>query len=461
MVLAQNVPTHDVFVRPETLENCEAAAKRLASLFPTKTVLEWLALLTSGTRFLWIAHGVSEQEMQKITAQGLYWLESIPTFKRVYAPSTAHVVGYLSHDQVGISGLEKAFEASLAQGENVFTSLDLKVQYIFQEEMAASLERFSATSGAFLCVHVPTGRIVASGCLPTFDPNAQKDPNDAAISDQNMRSVLEMGSVFKLFTIALALNNGMTPETVFDARGLKVGGFTITDLNAQNRALTLQEIFVHSSNIGSGKIALELGADKQKAFLKSLGLFDRQNVQGLWTAAPLIPHPWGPSTVTAVSYGYLPVTPMHFMRAACSVVRGHDLPLHYAREAVPPAGDSCGDPRAIRALLRSSVKKGEVPGYEVGGKSGTANLLVNGKYIQKHNRTSYFCVFPYTNPEYAVFVTLEAPKADASTYGYATGGWMAAPLASRMIRRVAPLLGVVSVAQKSDAMRALLDSLPS
>ena len=320
---------------------------------------------------------------------------------------------------------------------------------------------------------VHTGEIVSMVSLPDFDANRPATARPEERLNRAAQSVYEMGSTFKAFTVALALESGVaSPGETFDARApLRIGGNTISDFHAENRQLTLEEIFTHSSNIGSSLIAMEAGAGAQRDLLTRLRLLERSPIELIESAEPLLPRQWGPTETATISYGHgVAVSPIAVAAAFAAIANGGvyvQPTLQLVRPDEIIAGERVideGIADTVLGMMREVVENGtgrraEALGYRVAGKTGTAEKPGRGGYDRNRLISSFSAVFPYDDPQYVVLVMLDEPHGNASTFNYATGGWTAAPAAGEIIRRIAPILGVEREGDadtRSELLRAAL-----
>jgi cell division protein FtsI (penicillin-binding protein 3) len=372
----------------------------------------------------------------------------------------SHVIGLTDIDNNGLAGIEKRFDADLREDRDpIKLSLDIRVQHMLREELYKSMTEFSAIGAAGMVLDVNTGEIVGMSSLPDFDPNNIETVTDEAMFNRGTLGVYEMGSTFKLLNTAMALDSGRVGlENAFDARKpLRVARFRISDYHAKNRWLSVPEILVYSSNIGSARMAQFLGTQTQKDFLGKFGMLSRAKLEVPEVGAPLVPSPWRDINTLTISFGHgIAVSPVQLVNGVATLVNGGIFrdPTLLARDPQQPeAGrrvikQSTSD--IMRALMRMVVmegtgKKAIVPGYMVGGKTGTAEKQVNGRYKRKALMSSFVAAFPLQKPRYVVLAMLDEPKGTKETFGYATGGWVAAPVVGAVIRRLAHLYALPPV----------------
>src|SRR5205085_341950 len=391
--------------------------------------------------------------------------------KRIYpnGAEVAHLIGLVNVDNQGIAGIEKWLDgnglaalhaAGLATDrlqEPVRLAVDLRSQHVIRDELIAARDRFKAKAAAGLVTDVRTGEILSMVSVPDFDPNNPKEANDPTRINRPTTGVYEMGSTFKALTFAMALDSGkVTLNSSFDARGsLRYGKFNVHDYHGKNRVLTVPEIFIYSSNIGTARMALSLGVEAHKAFLKKVGQLDRLRTELPESAEPLVPKRWGELNTITIAFGHgLSVAPLQAVMAVSAFANGGLLipPTFLKRteaeaRAVATRVLKPGTSTLMRYLLRLNAEKGtatkgDVKGYYVGGKTGTAEKVVNGRYAKNKLLTSFTAILPADNPRYQLLIMLDEPQGSAETHGYATSGWNAVPTAAKVIARLAPMLGL-------------------
>jgi cell division protein FtsI (penicillin-binding protein 3) len=469
-LLATDVRTPSLFAEPHRLVDVDEATDLLLKTLPDLDRAELRARLTSKRYFAWLKREITPEQQRAIYRLGLPGIGFLKEYKRVYpnGPLAAHVLGQVNVDNQGILGLEKwidngglsaLHQAGFATSHNltpVEIAIDLDVQQAVRDELLIAKDRFKAQAANALVVDVQTGEIVSMVSLPDFDPNRPGSPKDPNRFNRLMTGVFEMGSTFKALTTAMALDSGkVNMNSTFDAtHPLKYGKFTINDFHPQRRVLSTSEVFTYSSNIGSARIALTMGVEAHKAFLKKMGLLDRLRTELPESAMPLIPNPWGEINTVTIAFGHgLSVTPLQAVKATAALVNGGFLiePTFLRRtEAEAKANatrvikQSTSD--QMRYLMRlnvevGSAKRAEVEGYFVGGKTGTSEKVERGRYSKNKLLTAFMGIFPSDKPKYLVLVMLDEPQKEQGATA-ATAGLNAAPVAGKIIARIAPLLGV-------------------
>jgi cell division protein FtsI (penicillin-binding protein 3) len=459
-VLATTLPTASLYANPRQIRDPALVADRLAAILPELSPSATAVKLASERSFVWLKRKLTPREQYRVNRLGIPGLYFQREQERVYPHGalTAHVVGFANVDNQGLAGIEQAFEETLrGSPDPVQLSLDLRVQHIMAEELAAAMAEFKAIGATGLVLDARSGEVVAMVSLPSFDPEAPgAAPSDARFNRASL-GIYEMGSVFKIFTTAMALDQGAVGlNDGFDvSRPIRVARFTINDFKPKKRWLSIPEIFIYSSNIGTVHMAMEAGTSVQQAFLGDLGLTRSVAVELPEIGEPLLPSPWREINTMTISYGHgLAVSPLQLVAAVAAVVNGGELkPLTLLKRpegtAVPGRRVmSAETSRNMRWMMRLVVqhgtgRKANAEGYLVGGKTGTADKLLGRRYARGARIASFAGAFPMDDPRYVVFAMVDEPKGNKKTYGYATGGWVAAPVVRRVVERMAPLVGIM------------------
>ncbi|MCH2548145.1 MAG: penicillin-binding protein 2 [Alphaproteobacteria bacterium] len=462
-VLATTLRTASLYANPKLLREPVVIAEQLKKALPDIDEKQIAKRLSSDRSFVWIKRHLTPKEQKIINDMGVPGLNFEPEYKRIYPQANlfAHVLGYVDVDSKGMAGIERGFEEFLrdedGHAEPLKLSVDMRVQAILQEELQASIKEFRAIGGAGVVMDITTGEVVAMTSLPDFDPHEPGKADADARFNRATMGVYEMGSTFKTFTMAVALESGVANmRSSYDAtKPIRVARFTINDSHPENRWLTVPEIFAYSSNIGTVKMVMDVGSKRQQSFMKKLGMLDAVEMEIPEVADPLLPDPWREINTMTISYGHgIAVTPVHLVRAIASITgKGNLLPVTFVKDGNmgKPTGErilSEANVVNVRKLLRLVVEHGtgsksNAQGYRVGGKTGTAEKLGNGGgYKADSKMASFVGVFPIDDPRYAVLVMVDEPKGTKKTWGYATGGWVSAPVVGNFVSRVGPLLGI-------------------
>ncbi len=459
-LLATTLINYDLYARKKYIWNTDETAQQLAGIFPENEVSELKARLDKKGGQVLLKRGLTPVQKRAAFNLGLPGLVFEPAPQRFYPNGhlAAHIVGFSDVDLKGIAGAEKAFENKLVEpnAPSLALSVDLRVQNAVMTELQASIDKFDADTGAAIVMNIKTGEILAMASLPNFDPNA---PNTASPQDRYNHasmSTYELGSVFKPITMAMALETGVTDlkEKFPVQKPLKVRDKFIRDDHPSKYPLAMPEILAESSNRGTAMMALRAGGDAQQAFLKKLGLMDRVPIELKESAAPQVQREWQDITTVTVSYGHgISVTPLALTAATGALLNGGEYvtPTLRKQDSVTRSERrrviSEETSQTLRDLMRYVATDGtgrnaRVKGYAIMGKTGTADKPSKDGYDERRLVSSFIAAFPYEDPTYAVFVTLDEPKAVEGTYGYATAGWNAAPTTGNIIERIGPMLGV-------------------
>jgi cell division protein FtsI (penicillin-binding protein 3) len=476
-LLATSLGSPSLYADPRQVIDAAAAVRKLATVFPGLDRAALYQKLTSGKSFVWIKRRLTPRQEAMVNDLGIPGLQFDHEERRIYPYGDlfAHVVGYTGIDNRGFAGVERAYDSVLKKRRQPLQlSLDVRLQYILREEVARVMRDFSAIGGGGIIMNVNTGEILALVSLPDFDPNHPERPDrdypNASWSDRAFdRMTLgdyEVGSVYKTFTLAMALDCGAATMTSrFDAsHNIHIGRFTISDYHGKHRPLTVPEIFMYSSNIGAAKVALAVGAERQKAYLRRFGLLSRPQVDLDERGRPHYPSDWRPINVMTIGFGHgISETPIQVATAASAMINGGIL--RPATVLKVPPGQRVPGRRVIsphtseemRKLLRLVVEYGtarfaEVPGYVVGGKTGTAEKVVHGVYARHKLLSDFIGAFPMNNPQYLIYMMVDEPHGTKASHGYATAGWTVVPATGRVIARIAPLLGVQPVDESAPAI---------
>jgi cell division protein FtsI (penicillin-binding protein 3) len=468
-LLATDIKGATLYADPAKVIDRDELVEQVASVLPDINTAELREKLKNGKRFVAIKRELTPKQQAEIYELGQAGLGFIEEYRRVYpmGATASHVVGHVNVDNKGLAGIEKFIDdnpqlamsapENAVGGEAVTLSLDLGVQHVLREELVNAMTTYRAKAAAGVVIDVESGEVVAMVSLPDYDPNYREQALDKDRLNRMTSGVYELGSVFKVFTLAAALDGGSaTMRSSYDAsQPIRVGRFTIEDFHGKKRRLTVPEIFIYSSNIGAAKAALDLGIERHKAFLGKIGLLGRLSTEIGETAEPLIPSPWGRLNTITIAYGHgLSVTPLQLATATLPLVNGgfavNPTFLPRTRAAGLKQSPSVLKPatsHSMLQLMRLNVLKGtgkraEAEGYRVGGKTGTAEKVVGRSYEGSALLNSFLATFPTDAPEYVVLVTLDEPKRVPESHNEATAGVNAAPTVGKIVARIAPILGV-------------------
>ena len=458
-IIATSLPTVNLYANPRKILNPEKAAHELAVALPDLDFEQTLKKLKQKGSFVYLKRNLTPSQQYQINYLGIPGLEFENGEKRVYPHKNllAHIIGSTNIDNEGISGIEKAMDERLTQSDiPLQLSIDVGIQDTIRMLLKEGMEKFHAIGATAVLMDVNTSEIISMVSLPDFDPNNNRVKDERALFNMATKGVYEPGSVLKIFNTAMSLESGKVKVTDrFDAtQPLKLKYNVIKDYRGENRWLSVPEILVYSSNIGSAQMALKVGGSEQRNFLEKLGFFEPLDIEVAERGYPLVPKRWGDGTIATVAFGYgIAVSPLHVITGYSAVVNGgiYHSPSLIKGSAKGKDGHrviSFNTSKAMRKLMRlvvtdGSGKRSNVPGYEVGGKTGTANKLsAQGKYVDKKVRTTFVSAFPISNPKYALIVMMDEPKALKETWGFVTAGWNTVPTASKIITAIAPQLNL-------------------
>lgn len=477
-VLATDIRTPSVYINPRQVIDVDDAVERLISVLPDLDPEKLRKDVQSDRAFLFIEREITPRQQALVRDLGIPGVGFLRENRRVYpaGATTSHVLGLVNVDHEGISGFEKYLDgtglaalhsagfATEADQAPVQLAIDLRVQHAVHQELSDAIETFSASAAGGIVMDVRTGEIVAMVSLPDFDPYQQEQALEPDRLNRITSGVYELGSVFKTFTFAMLLDSGIGDlNSTFDAsRPIRIGGFTIDDFKGANRPLLVPEAYTKSSNIAAARMALAVGVDGHQEFLKRIGMFDRLRTELPETAAPLLPANWTDISTMTISFGHgISVTPLQAVTATAAMVNGgHYLQPTFQRrtqeQALETARSVIGPDtsREVRYLLRLNAEQGtgrraNVDGYRVGGKTGTAEKIVNGRYDSSRKLNTFMGAFPMDDPRYAFVIMIDEPKALPEHGGYNTAGYNAVPTAGRIVQRIAPMLGVTPESEEN------------
>ncbi len=465
VVLATNLPAMNLYADARRVLDPADAANRLVGVLPELKKAEVLERLSSGRPFVYLARNLTPRQQQAVNDAGIpgVYFEDSEYRATLHGPLASHVLGATDLDNNGIAGVELAFDEALKQRSGPLRlTLDIRVQHAVRKTMLDAMAQFKAKAGTAVVLDAATSEILSLVSLPDYDPERFGEASEDARFNRATLGVYEMGSTFKVFNTAMALETGKIrlQDTYDTTKPLRIARFSIRDSHPEDRWLTVSEILVHSSNIGSARMAMEVGPEGQRAFLGSLGLLGPIATGLPESGSPLYPDRWRDISTMTISFGHgIAVTPVHLATATAAIINGGvlrratllpgDIETEGTRVIRPETSD------VIRRLMRlvvqdGTAKKADVVGYRVGGKTGTAEKAAGGGYDRKKLRTSFISAFPMNDPKYVVLVVLDEPQGLKETFNFATAGWNAAPTAGRVIEAVAPLLGVFPNHEQTD-----------
>src|SRR5215831_12100759 len=470
-VLATDVKAPSLFGEPRRIIDKDEAIELLTATLPDLETGEARDRLSSKKGFVWLKREINAQQQQDIHRLGIPGIGFLRENKRVYPTGNevAHLIGLVNIDNQGIAGMEKWLDsngladlhrAGLATDRlqrPVELSVDLRVQHALRDELLKAKEKFHARAASGLVSNVRTGEIVAMVSVPDFDPNSPKEAHDPDRINRLTTGVFEMGSTFKAFTLAMALDSGKYDlNSLWDARApLHYGKFAIHDDEPKGRFLNMKEVFYYSSNVGAARIALSQGVEGHKAFLRKMGQLDRLRTELPESAMPIVPKRWSELNTITIAFGHgMAVAPLQAVMGVSALANGgllipptfmkrtEEEARTIAKRVIKPETSD-----KMRYLMRlnaeiGTAKRANVPGYYIGGKTGTAEKVINGHYAKRRVLTAFTAIIPADKPKYQLLIMLDEPQPLKETYGFIQSGWNAVPTAGKVIARIGPLLGI-------------------
>jgi len=483
-LLAVNLPSSSLFANPQKVVDHEKCIERLSKILPNLDKKKLLSDLKSDKTFIWIKRDLLPKTQVEIFNLGLPGFDFEPEQKRVYTFGNlfSHIIGYVGRDFSGLAGLERYYDKFLnnqdehennnkqGQAKALELSIDVRLQGILNEEIDKTIKEFKAIGAVGIIADPNNGEILALVSKPDFDPHNPSLANSEELFNRASLGAYEMGSVFKSLTMAIGFDTkSITFHDAYDITYMKIGRFQLKDTHPKRGWHSVAEIFLHSSNIGVSQIALEVGKINFKKYLKNLGLFDQLKIELPERATPLFPsdNRWNDLSTATMSYGYgLSISPMHFVQAMLPLVNGgyfHNLSL--IKKSNIDTGIKVFEKETsneMKKLFRLVVKEGtgrkaDVKDYLVGGKTGTAEKLGGKQYLKNSRRSSFFGVLPASNPKYVIYIMFDEPKGTKETFGFAGGGWTAAPAVGRVLERMITLYGIKAVDENDKDVQDIIN----
>ena len=465
IILASTIPTASAYINPKHLRDKESL-KSIAKVVAIN-VDDLKTQITNKKHFIWLKRHITSKEQQMLHDFGVPGIYFIDDQKRIYPHRNlfSHIIGLVDTENHGISGIEASFNKDLINDSNnidfIQTSLDTRVQYIVRQELNNTINLHNAVGGTALVMDVRTGEIISSVSLPDYNPHNIKNVKNHRFFNQTTLGVYEMGSILKVFTLAIGIDSGqINLDNVFDvSTPIQIHKHKIGDYKGgKGGMLSIPEILMYSSNIGVAKIIQKVGIKKQQDYFKKLGMFSKTKIEVPEKSYPIIPNikMWKELRSITISYGHgIAMTPIHLMQSFATIL---NKGLFQQATLIKNANNNINreqvfnitTSKLMNKILRLSAIKGfakraNVNQYLVGAKTGTAEKVINGKYNKRLNTALCIAAFPMDNPQYSVFVLIDEPQQNKINCGFATGGMVAAPVISNIITKIAPILKISTI----------------
>lgn len=472
ILLAINLPAASLYANPKKLLDAKEAATTLSEILPDLDKNKLLQDFTSNRSFVWIKRDLTSKQKNDVNHLGLPGIYFEEEEKRVYTHGNifSHLIGYVSRDNEGQAGLEKSYDQFLKNNSNndpLKLTLDSRLQSILGEELDKTIKTYSAEGAAAMIFDPHTGEVLACMSKPDFNPHFPGRATEAELFNSYATGVYELGSIMKIINMAVGLDTKkIALNDAYDTTTMRVSGYNIKDWHQSKGWHSVPEIFLKSSNVGTTQMMWEIGKEDYKKYITKLGLLKKLDIEIPEKGRPIIQDDskWTDLTMATLSYGYaMSITPLHFANAMVPIINGGTaLPIHFVQKKEKLVGEKIIDEQTskdIHKLLyltatKGTARKSYVKGYYVGGKSGTANKIVDGKYAENSARiSSMLNIFPANDPKYVIFIMLDNPKPTKETFGYATAGWTVAPMVKNIITRMVALYGMSPYDEKDENIK--------
>lgn len=462
VLLATTIPTNSVYIIPQEISDSHLVASRLSSILNISQEFITSRINSKSRKFAWIIRHVAPWQAKAVIGLGLDGVFIAKDARRFYPHGGlfAHVVGKVGHDNEGVSGVEFAFNSRLKNNRSPLRlSLSTSIQSVFKKTLDEGKKEFSAKAVNGILICAKTGRILASysnNIEQELNPHLAYDANDDCNINRNAQSVFEMGSILKVVNTAMLIEHSVADldSTIVAGSTWHFARHTISDFKSRPTGpISLRDAFLCSSNVAHGKFAQTAGIKRQVEFFSRCGFFLPLNIDGMFSVNSIFPKKWREINGITAAYGYgIAITPIHYIQAVLRILSGYNRRLHILQDFSMAQSEAAKIMKektvsSMRNLLALSALDGQarraaVPGYDVGAKTGTANKSVGTKYLERKNRCSLIFAFPMCNPLFIGLITVEEPKPTKETFGFVTAGLIAAPIGARIVKQIAPILGV-------------------
>jgi len=474
-VLATTIQSASLFADPALVLDIDETVQKLTSIFPKLNTERLRKKLASDKRFVWIKRNLTPRQQYEANALGLPGVDFLNQPLRVYphGKTSAHLIGFTDVDGNGLAGIERSFDAPLKTSEEPLAlSLDIRLQDILYSEVRHAAEKHNVQGGAGIILNAKSGEVLAGVSYPSFNPTHAGRATSDQLFNRLTLGAYEMGSTFKIFNAAISLDtgNGNLRKRYDTSKPLRIANYTVSDFKEYGDNLSLTEVMMYSSNIGSAKMAAEFGLTHQQRYFDKFGLLARSDIEVPEVVDPILPGNWNEVSLRTLAFGYgLAVSPVQLAAGVASVLNGGTyipttlLKNHGGDGMVYPPHQTISESSSmkLRRILNLVVQEGtgskvKNTGYMVGGKTGTSYISSSEGGYGKQTLSSFIAAFPIHDPQYVVYIMLEAPEGTEDTFGWATGGWTAAPAVNNVVSRMAPVLGIPPLYKSPGVREALL-----
>lgn len=460
-ILASNIYIYKLKAYPKKIRDPENTLKLLKKEINLPNNERLLIKIKDKKKYeVLIKKNITAPKAKKINDLGIPGIEFVPSIKRFYPHKelASHYVGHVNDSMEGQLGAERAFEKILSSGENIKLGIDIRMQYFIREELKKAIEKYRAKSATAVVADINSGEILSLVSLPDFNPNQSINPRHLSYTNSATINLYEMGSTFKIFSIAAAIEKlKINLDSKFDTSNpIQIANYTIKDYHPQNRPLSTKEIFLKSSNIGASLIALQLGENQLRNFYNDLGLLTVSKVNFYEKTKPILPEKWGDIQTATLSFGHgLSISPIQMIEAASKLfnnnknfvanIQNNGLNKNLRKEKII-SQDTLSNLKKLmyENTVFGTAKKAKLEGYNIGGKTATGEKAIDGKYSKSKLVSSFLAIFPIKNPKFISLVLFDEPtfkKGKIYRQG-ATGGLTAAPVTAEIFKRIFPILGI-------------------
>ena len=458
-ILATSISTLNLNINPQEILDKKQTITKLIKIFPRLKEEDLLEKLNSNKKHVNLLREISPREYVGLLNAGIEGLKIESKNKRIYPNNTlaSHILGATDIDGKGIAGVEKKFDSQLQNGSDVTLSIHAGIQHITRTLLLDQIKKFEAKGGAGIIMNAKNGELFSIVSLPDYNANNYNSILNENLFNKATKGTYELGSTLKLITAAIAFESNLINENdVFDvSKPLKVSSKIINDFHPLNYAINIPEVIVHSSNIGSAKIAEKFGSSTQFKYLRSLGLMNKLSLEIPELGKPQVLMDKKVLSTMTISYGHgISITPMHLASATATIVNNGVKveptlikgKAEKKNELIISKETSIKMKSIMRLVVSNkngTAKKAEAPGYLIGGKTGTAEKInPSGGYLKKENIVAFTGAFPMNDPKFILTIMIDNPKGQKFSYGYRTAGWVVAPVVKQLVTRVAPILGI-------------------